>query len=263
MVNLLGVVLAIGIGGVMILFGSSPLHAYLTVRGTDPTDVTAIDPGMDEAELVGTARPVGELFTAPLTGEDAMAHSWKVQRYISGPQGNDWSTVESGEDRQPFALDDGTGKIFVDPEGAAMNLEHETWEVGKGENPSGKIRRYLEESDSSHSAASEVVYNRKRRFLEGRLFPGGDVYVYGPIKAGPAEDTPKGVVRSYVGSDRDQSEEGNIEESVAYGRVGEGTVFTVSNTGEQGTQRTLLWQAALFIGAGVVFVAIGVGIMFL
>lgn len=65
MVNLFVVILIIGIGGAMILLGSSPLRAYLTVRGTVPTDVAAIDPEMDEVELVGTAQSVGEPLRAP------------------------------------------------------------------------------------------------------------------------------------------------------------------------------------------------------
>lgn len=169
----------------------------------------------------------------------------------------------SDKDRQPFVLNDGTGEILVNPEGAAMNVDHETWEVGEGENPSGLVRRFLEGSDAPHSVASEVVHKQKRRFLEGRLSPGGDVYVYGPVKTGPAEDAPNGTVRPYVGSDQLRQEQDDSDGGVSYGLAGETDVFTFSNTGEQGVQRTLLTRAALFIGAGAVFVAIGVGVVFL
>lgn len=144
-----------------------------------------------------------------------------------------------------------------------MNLDHKTWEVGKGEKPPEEIRRYLKESNASHPAASEVVHKRKRKFLEGRISPDGDVYVYGPVQVGPAEDAPKGTVRPYVGSGQLNEEQDNSNGGFSYGLAGETDVFTFSNTGERGAQRTLLRQAALLIGIGVVFVAIGVGVMVL
>lgn len=99
----------------MILVGGSPLYAYLTVRGTEPTDVAAIDSEVDEVELMGSARPVGEPLRAPITGQQAIAHSWKVRRYHSDPEGGGWLTVENGKDRQPFVLKDETGKFWSIP----------------------------------------------------------------------------------------------------------------------------------------------------
>lgn len=242
------------------LFGISKLIGHLRVRGTGPTNIVDVSPEMDEVELVGTARPVVEPFEAPFTRQQAMAYSWEI-RIDEKPDAWSYDTAWSkfGEDRQPFILDDGTGKILVDPEGAAMDLDRdETWTVSKGEQPPEGIRQYLEESDSS-----EVVYDGLRQFSEGHLSPSGDVYVYGPIKAGPAEDAPKGTVRPYIGSDQLHQKQNDSDSGFSYDLTSMTDVFTFSNTGEKEVQDTLLSQGVVLIGVGLLSIAIAMAVAFL
>ncbi len=71
-------------------------------------------------ELVGTARMLpGTPVVAPLTGMHCVWYRYKVERRTSTSRGHArWSTVRSGRSAETFALEDGTGRCIIDPEGA-------------------------------------------------------------------------------------------------------------------------------------------------
>ena len=264
------------LGGVIGLAGISTFRGYFRMAGTDPTDVAAVEPGTDEVELSGSARPVRDPFTAPLSGKGTLAYNYKVRR-----RGQGWSDIVSEGDAVPFLLDDGTGEIVVDPRGARWTFEKETWEVDDGEEPPGTIREFLERNDSDRLAASEVVYDGDRQFWERRLELGEDVYVYGPVRAGPAEDAPEGTVDPYVGAEEFDERAvgttnvgailnrdfipgiGDHRKTLTMGGASEATIFTVSDTGEKAAQRRILKQGAILSVLGVAVAAAGVYLAFL
>jgi hypothetical protein len=79
-------------------------------------------------ELSGRARALpGEPTRSPLTGRLCLWYKYKVEeRTAANREG--WTTVDSGTSDDTFALDDETGSVTVDPEGADVTaLDKDTW----------------------------------------------------------------------------------------------------------------------------------------
>lgn len=266
-----------GFGLLITLFGVSSATDYVRMRRRDQSDNRSVRGDMTDVELSGTANPVDGTLTAPLTGADVLAYDYEVRVRT----GDDSQRVEDGAESTPFVLDDGTGEILVDPEGAQWSLEEQEWYVEDGEEPPEPIRRFLDQSGQEQGGASEVLYNRDRWFTQETLEPGEDAYVYGPVNAGPHEKAPHGAVDAYVGTDTGsdpEGEEDNVdmrltkdllpgvgdpEKTLLLGGTAKGSVFTVADTGEKGAQRRMLKKAigTLLFGLLILAIAIGAGIL--
>ena len=268
------VLLFAAFGVLIVLFGLSSIMGYVRMRRTDPTDVRSIRPEMDVVELTGTARPAGSALTAPLSRGDALAYDYDVRV----ESGDDSHRVEGDAENVPFVLDDGTGEVLVNPNGARWSLEEQQWKIDDGEEPPASLREYLDENDGD-GAASSVLYKRDRYFREERLEPGEDVYVYGPVKSGPHEDAPNTAVDAYVGTDTDEESEatdnnvdmqltkdllpgvGDPKGTLSLGGAGESSVFTVADTGEKAAQRRALKSGLGTLTMGLVVLGFAIAVL--
>jgi hypothetical protein len=85
-------------------------------------------------ELSGTARMLpGHPVIAPLTGMHCVWYAFKVEkRHTTGSGSNRraaWRTVRAGVSDETFAIEDGTGRCVVDPEGAEVHPSvRQVWE---------------------------------------------------------------------------------------------------------------------------------------
>ena len=139
------------------------------------------------------------------------------------------------------------GQALGRPERCVLELRGED-PGGRGwRAPAGGDSRFLERNDSQDPVLSEPVFEHDRRFTEGRLDPGEDVYVLETAKAGPAEHVPADAVEPYVGTDRIEEGSGNVKTSLdwsllplAPGDPNESTPFAVADTKRRGAQRRLL-----------------------
>lgn len=248
------------------------LRASIRMFRTDTTDAGAVSRTMDEVALSGTARPVDEPMSARFEDADTLLNSWQMAEY-SGGSGSGWVPQESGTDTEPFLLDDGTGAVLVDPEGAEWVIDVDHTKVVDEDMPPRPIREFLAEVDRMPNAEKDGAV-RKRRYREKRLDPGGDVFVYGPVKEGSVE----GVPGPYVGTD---STDRNSEERVAMrlspsllpfvgdpgdtlslGGAGETGVFTVSDSAETDAKRRYLKRAGILVAFSAWFYALGVWLLF-
>ena len=108
-------------------------------------------------EFTGTAIAL-EPVPAPASGVSCVWYSWKLQEHRKRGKNSSWVTVDAAEHRRPFVLEDGTGRIRVDPAGAEFHgiEQHRLPVPGRG---------------------------RKWRQLECRLPDRSRVYVLGPVRA--------------------------------------------------------------------------------
>lgn len=132
-------------------------------------------------ELEGVARPMdGAPLTAPLTRLPCCWYRYRVEELQTayGPRGERrrrWRVVERGASTETFWLDDGTGRVAVDPEGAELRVRHkDVWRgaarvAGINAPPSRRLPAFL---------APDLRY----RFTEERINPGDPVYVLGLLK---------------------------------------------------------------------------------
>ena len=90
------------------------------------------------AAFGGIARALpGTPTRSPLTGRSCLWYDYKVEER-SGGRDERWHTIESGTSDETFALDDGTGHVVVDPEGADVTgIEQDTWYSDAPRDPPG------------------------------------------------------------------------------------------------------------------------------
>lgn len=151
------------LGGVVAAVGLSSLRQWYALGRRDTVSIhdAALEHG--PAEVTGTVDTIGATgLEAPLTGTGCVAYEYTIERR----SGDSWSTVDQGEDCQPFVLSDGRETAYVDPEGASLALERERIEDIDRESLPDEI-----ETQSSLSG--------RRRYVERRLDVGSTGLVHG------------------------------------------------------------------------------------
>lgn len=175
-------------------------------------------------ELTGEAVPRDEPARAPFSGDPCVAATYTVEETRESQGGTRWVTLEKGSVSVPFHVEDGTGRVLVDPADADFEVgtDHGARRtVAADQSPPDRVTSFLargpevgrkqvdrldEFADSlgftlmptavaamflsSASAALEEPEpdaNAKRRYTEHLLLPGEDVYVYGAAVANDAD----------------------------------------------------------------------------
>ena len=89
-------------------------------------------------ELLGKGRPLDHPpLLSHLTRLPCLWYRYQVEEKTSD---NKWETVSRGESEVPFIIDDGSGRIVVDVEGAEILTRHkETWTEGRYRNTEWKL----------------------------------------------------------------------------------------------------------------------------
>lgn len=90
------------------------------------------------AAFNGIARMLpGTPTRSPLTGRSCLWYDYRIEERGSG-RNDGWHTIESGTSDETFALDDGTGQVVVDPEGADVTgIARRTWYTDAPRDPPG------------------------------------------------------------------------------------------------------------------------------
>ena len=134
--------------GLLILYGAVIQRRKKSLIEDIPTSkVRSVAVGMTEVK--GEPVPLDEPLESPFSETECIAYVYSVDRYHSGGRNSSsgWKTVEAGIKAPEFYVDDGTGRILVDPEGAEK-------EFGKGneyklndETEDENIKRFMRERD--------------------------------------------------------------------------------------------------------------------
>jgi hypothetical protein len=134
-------------------------------------------------ELEGRGQSMdGAPIMAPLSGLPCVWFRYKVEERITihNPKGSDyrhWHTVEQGESKETFWLEDDTGRVVVDPAGAEVTPAHvDVWRTGMFESSSPLHSDFVVNFTSSRSGGNP------HRFTEWRINPGEPVFALGLLK---------------------------------------------------------------------------------
>ncbi|MBT9590364.1 MAG: hypothetical protein IV089_05575 [Thiobacillus sp.] len=91
------------------------LKRYRTVADTPTSRIASAPQGY--IEIVGRGKqPPGVALASPLTGLPCLWYRYRVERQHD----NHWEYVSSGISTDTFGVDDGSGRILIDPEGAEI-----------------------------------------------------------------------------------------------------------------------------------------------
>ncbi|MFP4189244.1 MAG: GIDE domain-containing protein [Halobacteriales archaeon] len=207
------------LAGLGVFYGSfRALKQRNLIRNTATAKARSVP--MGTVELEGKARSDKPL-KSPFGGDNCVVCEYDVEEYRMTDDGMEWQTVESGTEALPFRVDDGTGEVRVEPDGAEFSLERDTRiEVDGSEEPPERIRKFLEDEGVQADGFSDIIgidgSVNDRRYTE-RLAPVGDtVYVFGVAESEDGE----AVIRE----------------------VDDAPTFLISDTTEEQTARRKTWE---------------------
>ncbi len=134
-------------------------------------------------EIEGQAEQRVNLINAPLSGKGCIFYKYLVERLKNRGKHSSWVKVaQDCSFHHPFYLNDGTGRVLVDPQNAELNLD----------NPDFEFKTSLLGSDYPVNLLDFLIKNNIRyksflgkqsmRFQEWRIHPRDTVYVLGSAR---------------------------------------------------------------------------------
>lgn len=163
---------AVVAGAVLLGRGLTNLGRYLDLRRAAGPDL--VDAAAGRVAVSGTVRPTGDPLVSPLSGESAVAWSVRVlesTRVSGGGRGLD--VVVDDHRERPFVIEDGTGRLRVEPSAGTPRLERDLRaEVRSDDGVPEPVRRLLAERDAAAPDGRRIYY-------ESRLEPGETATVLG------------------------------------------------------------------------------------
>lgn len=199
------------VGVVLLVIGVRELWFALRVYRGEPLSVaeTANDPG--PVEVLGTAQPDDGIVESPFSGAECLICEWEVQQSEStgGKHGGThWKTLVTGLRGGPFRLEDGTASCRVEPSGSARHLESHKVTVPAGTTAPTRIQDFIDahpevdrQDESVDVGITEISLGNEQRFVEQRLDPGEDCYVYGRAHYDPSAGSRAGEINVRIDGD--------------------------------------------------------------
>lgn len=133
---------------------------------------------LGRVEVVGRARPgTGRLaLRAPITDTPCVFFRFRVEEERRSGRRRSWQTIASGvSDAVPFAVEDETGRVLVDPRGAVLELEPQLRTIDPPVTPA--LRELM--GGSGLSVGAWLLGAPRIRVTEARIHEGDPVYVLG------------------------------------------------------------------------------------
>lgn len=176
--------LGFGAGIYWFFKGFKIYRGYRVLADTPEIPIRSIPMGL--VEIHGKAKPAAEkLVDSPVTGTPCLFYKVDIEKYIKDKHGGHWSHYKTDLEGLPFYLDDGTGKVLVNPFGAEYDLLQTarreaggslglTRLFGGGRNPNPAASRFV--SDHELIAYAEGVHSAGGSSLlssVGQLATGG------------------------------------------------------------------------------------------
>ena len=129
-------------------------------------------------ELQGTGRPVeGAALVAPLSGLPCLWYRYKIEELITHGRKSHWRIVDQGESHETFWLEDDSGHVLIDPDGAEITPKHkDTWRSLSGLARSSMLTPGITQFMLGRSSTNP------HRFTEERIVNGDPLYALGLLK---------------------------------------------------------------------------------
>lgn len=195
--------LLFGLGLLMVYRGFDEYRTGRLIRDTATETVRAAAVG--RTELEGTVEPAGPTLARPFTDGDCVYAHYRIREEREDSDGDtSWTTLDQDTWVVDFLLDDGTGRILVDPEVSAKfeisdaNTTRIVVPSGRSE-PAG-VAEFLEQGTDADPSS-----RRRRKYYQEVIPPGETVYVLGGAEIrsdADGRDADALVVRRDGGSDR-------------------------------------------------------------
>lgn len=139
--------------------------------------------------VAGTAYSTenADLIKSPIEKKDALAAHVAVEEWKSGDNGKGWITIHEEELGVPISVGDGTGEVRVElPNDGGLDVEQTQTKIDSDDEPPARIQQYIENEpnidEGTRHHHGPVSIGDRRRYSEGVIEPGEDVYVVGTAR---------------------------------------------------------------------------------
>lgn len=225
------------VGLLLVYNGFNKWKQMRLIQDTPTEKVRSVAVG--RTELSGTGKPIDDIgtFEQPFTDGECLVATYKIEEWEEDHDHDDdsasdghWSTVKSGTLTNPFALDDGTGQMRIEPEADATydissKNQYQT-RVRGGRSPPDEVVEFFQrefESDDDDDGLLGGILNGSpgandhddRRYTQEVIPPGEDLYLLGgaePMEGEGGSNAQRLVLRrdggseEFIISDKDEDE---------------------------------------------------------
>ncbi len=140
---------------------------------------------MGIAEIYGRVIPAkGKILKSPLSNKDCVYYRYAIEEYRRSGKYSSWVVINQGKDMICFFLEDKTGKVLVDPEGAQIDIPADFHAgSGFGKDPPYSVRNFLKKNRIGFEGL--LGMNRRMRYTEYFIAPGDRIYALGTAADNP------------------------------------------------------------------------------
>jgi len=149
------------------------------IEDTPTAKIRSAPQGYVELEGLGKLMD-GPPIIARLSGLPCVWYRYKIEEYTATGKGNEhrWETIDKGESTETFWLQDETGRVVIDPEGADVTPRHkDSW---RSSSSLGGISR--RPANVTNFLSSHMGHGNYR-LTEERINPGESLYALGLLKS--------------------------------------------------------------------------------
>lgn len=134
------------LGWIVLYAGVNQYRTKALIEDTPTSAVRSL--ALGRVEVKGRPEPAETAYRAPVSNEECVFYRYHVDKWSDSSRGaGNWLPVEVGTKPTPFYLNDGTGRVLVDPAGAELHVRRETYEFDEGETESEAVRSFVAERD--------------------------------------------------------------------------------------------------------------------
>ncbi len=144
------------------------------IEDTPTCKIRSAPQGYVELEGLGKLMD-GPPIVAKLSGLSCVWFRYRIEEYVATGKGNEhrWETIDKGESTDTFWLQDDTGRVVVDPEGADITPRYkDTWRSDSSMAGIARAKGFI----GAHAGGSRY------RFTEERINSGERIYTLGLLK---------------------------------------------------------------------------------
>jgi hypothetical protein len=211
------------------------------LQNTPRSKVEAV--ALGPAELSGRAVP-HESMTSPIEQLPCVYWRYKVEEWRQRGKNSSWVTIDHGESRVPFYLEDETGKIMVVPDGATIDVPKNLQVEASNSPLRSELPACVFAFAEQKGIELDGVFTPKKRFTEWMIAAHATVFVFGPVIAVEGE---------------------HFSEAKSGSRIvcqdGSCPLFLIANTSAQTVEAEFAWKAAAGVIGGGLLAVVGLGII--
>ncbi len=198
---------------------------------------------MGLVEISGQVIPIKDhMLKSPFSEKDCVYYRYTVEELRYAGKHRQWVTINKGERRELFYVQDETGMVLVDSNGASIEVARDNeFSSGLGCDPPETVKHFL--STNNFSFENFLGMNKTMRYRESYIAPNDSLYILGTADDNPFVEDAK----APQGAEDVIIKKGNQEK-----------IYYISDKQERDILRGLAWKVAGSIIGGAAFIVIGI-----